>query len=387
MASPGSVHGSATSPRTSRGSPRPPLRPSPARRARSRAQRGARCRRQAPRSPRNPASLRDRQEARLPPQAPCSRQSPLRSRARPERAFGQRALRSQPNRLRLREAAGDPSRAAKPPSPAETRIGRSSSRSPAAEQARRSLAAPMLSARLPTGDSRGGTCSRQPAEGAAAATAGEAIAARLAPVLARVAATVRSSVETLARLIAALSAKAAPLAQSSAETDVGRVLGDLREDSHAFAAASWRDRARARETAALYAKEAAARAGALLARIKPSPSAHENEVSSSPDALSSPTPARIGGYDLSQMLIISGVVLLVCGGLLVGSGLVLRAPGAAGTLARDGGGREAAVAACRRLVLRGAGAADRRAVGFLGRADAARRAPHRARHQGREQFR
>jgi hypothetical protein len=163
------------------------------------------------------------------------------------------------------------------------------------------------------------------AEGAVA-TAGEAIAARLAPVLARIAATVRSSVETLARLIAATSAKAVPLAQASARRVSAALLGasaKIRTLSPQLHGAI----GKGTETARLYTREAAARAGAILARIKPSPSEHENQVSSSPDALSSQAQARIGGYDLSQMLIISGVVLLVCGGLLVGSGLMLRAGG------------------------------------------------------------
>ena len=164
------------------------------------------------------------------------------------------------------------------------------------------------------------------AEGAAVPTAGEAIAARLAPILARVATTVRSSVETLARLIAAISAKAAPLARSSAER-VSAGVSAISAKVNTLAPQLHGAIGKSTETAALYAKEAAARVGALLARTKPSPRAHENEVSSSPDALFSQAPARIGGYDLSQMLIISGVVLLVCGGLLVGSGLMLRAGG------------------------------------------------------------
>jgi len=191
-------------------------------------------------------------------------------------------------------------------------------------------AAPVALAQEPAAPLAEESAPVQPVEGAAARPAGEAIAARLAPILARVAMTVRSSVETLARLIAALSAKAAPLAQVTAQ----RV-------SAAFSAISAKVRTvspqlhgaigKGAETAGLYAREAAARAGALLARIKPSPSAHENEVPSSPDALSSQAPARIGGYDLSQMLIISGVVLLVCGGLLVGSGLMLRGGTVVGT--------------------------------------------------------
>ena len=41
-------------------------------------------------------------------------------------------------------------------------------------------------------------------------------------------------------------------------------------------------------------------------------------------------PSRVGRFDLSQMLIIAGAVLLICGGLMLGGGLILRAktPGA-----------------------------------------------------------
>ena len=41
------------------------------------------------------------------------------------------------------------------------------------------------------------------------------------------------------------------------------------------------------------------------------------------NALSSPR--RVRGIDLSQMLIIAGALLLVCGGLMLGGGLILRA--------------------------------------------------------------
>ena len=152
------------------------------------------------------------------------------------------------------------------------------------------------------------------AEAALAQPTGEAIAARLPPVLARVASVVRSGWEALTRLIAPISAKAAPFVQAMTE-QMAAAFSAISAKIHALSPGLHGPIAGGSETAAA--------PGDLLA--KPSPSLHENEVSSPIDAISSPTPARIGGFDRSQMLIISGVVLLVCGGLLVGSGLLLRA--------------------------------------------------------------
>ena len=53
----------------------------------------------------------------------------------------------------------------------------------------------------------------------------------------------------------------------------------------------------------------------------------KNEVSS---------PTRIGGFALSQMLIIAGSLFLVCGGLMLGGGLILRAGTPAPVAASDG---------------------------------------------------
>ncbi|HSB58766.1 MAG TPA: hypothetical protein VLD66_04110 [Methyloceanibacter sp.] len=171
------------------------------------------------------------------------------------------------------------------------------------------------------------SASAELAEGSVPRPVGEAVAARLAPILAVIAATVRSSVETLARSIAATSAKAAPFAEASA-TRVKAAASAASAKVQTLSPHLHGALRKGVETSGFYAKEAAARAGALLARIKPTPSMSENEVSSPPSALSSLAGRRVGGYDLSQMLIISGVVLLVCGGLLVGGGLVLRAGGA-----------------------------------------------------------
>jgi hypothetical protein len=67
------------------------------------------------------------------------------------------------------------------------------------------------------------------------------------------------------------------------------------------------------------------------AQVEPVAQVEETYVEQAPvvakNALS--LPLRTGTFDLSQMLILAGVVLLICGGLLLGSGLVLRAAGTA----------------------------------------------------------
>lgn len=165
------------------------------------------------------------------------------------------------------------------------------------------------------------------AEGAGASPAA-AFAARLAPALAVAIGAVRASVERLARVILAISARAAPLAKAASErasAAAGAASTKLHEAAPQLHGAINRGAALMR----LYAGKASAGAEALLARIKSSPSGAENEVSSQ-GALSSLAGVRVRGYELSQMLIVSGVVLLICGGLLLGSGLLLR--GGAGSM-------------------------------------------------------
>ena len=68
---------------------------------------------------------------------------------------------------------------------------------------------------------------------------------------------------------------------------------------------------------AFISAKAYALAPSLSERIAKAPRVDaENAVSS---------PQRVGGIDLSQMLIIAGALLLVCGGLMLGGGLILRA--------------------------------------------------------------
>ena len=103
----------------------------------------------------------------------------------------------------------------------------------------------------------------------------------------------RSAGEALAPAFASISAKAYALAPSLSEriAKAGLVAG------HA-------------------ARGGVARARGLLAAAKAPRVDAENAVS---------LPQRVGRIDLSQMLIIAGALLLVCGGLMLGGGLILRA--------------------------------------------------------------
>jgi hypothetical protein len=65
-----------------------------------------------------------------------------------------------------------------------------------------------------------------------------------------------------------------------------------------------------------HAGQGAARLRDWLPMLKVPPVQGENALS---------LPRRLGGFELSQMLIIAGALLLVCGGLMLGSGLMLRA--------------------------------------------------------------
>ncbi len=167
--------------------------------------------------------------------------------------------------------------------------------------------------------------------------AGDTMATRLTETVAPIATFVRTSLETLARLIASTSAKAGPFARAVAER-LSSTLSAVSAKLHVLAPQVHGAIARGAEKAGVLVKGAAQRGGALLARVRPPQGGYENEVPSPTGALS--LPGRIGSYDLSQMLIISGVVLLVCGALLVGGGLILRA----GTGRGDGAGTTASVA-------------------------------------------
>jgi hypothetical protein len=179
---------------------------------------------------------------------------------------------------------------------------------------------------------------------------GEKMTAGAASVSAKAGPLARSVGDKMSAGLAAVSAKAAPLAKSiGTKALAGLVAASSKR--HTLAPSLQRAAARTGQVASAYAsgasvragdfaRETARRANGMLARFEPKPASRfqtgsENELSSPTDALSSPAEgmpspagsvaARIGSFDLSQMLIISGVVLLVFGAILVGSGLVLRA--------------------------------------------------------------
>ena len=195
---------------------------------------------------------------------------------------------------------------------------------------------------------------------------GEKMTAGAASVSAKAGPLARSVGDKMSAGLAAVSVKAAPLAKSIG-TKALAGLAAVSSKRHTLAPSLQRAAARTGQVASAYAsgasvragdfaRETARRANGMFARFEPKPASRfqtgsENELSSPTDALSSPAegmpspagsvalPARIGSFDLSQMLIISGVVLLVFGAILVGSGLVLRA-----RPARDGVVEAAAVA-------------------------------------------
>jgi hypothetical protein len=112
-----------------------------------------------------------------------------------------------------------------------------------------------------------------------------------------------------------LGAKASLSAHSAGEA-LAPALSHVAARAHTLAPALSASIAKAGHAAGHYAKEGALRAQSFL----PSPKAPrvdgENAVS---------LPQRVGGFELSQMLIIAGALLLVCGGLMLGGGLILRA--------------------------------------------------------------
>jgi len=121
---------------------------------------------------------------------------------------------------------------------------------------------------------------------------GRGFAAGFSWLSAKADALTRSAGEALAPAFAFISAKAYALAPSLSEriTKAGLVAGHT-------------------------ARGGVARARGLLAAAKAPRVDAENAVS---------LPQRVGRIDLSQMLIIAGALLLVCGGLMLGGGLILR---------------------------------------------------------------
>jgi hypothetical protein len=115
--------------------------------------------------------------------------------------------------------------------------------------------------------------------------------------------------------LSGISAQAETLTRQAGEA-LGPAMAAIGARAHALAPSLTDRIGRAGQAAGQFAKGGAARVQSLLARAAPPAAESENALSS---------PRTAGRFDLSQMLIIAGALLLVCGGLMLGGGLVLRA--------------------------------------------------------------
>lgn len=100
----------------------------------------------------------------------------------------------------------------------------------------------------------------------------------------------------------------------------GKALGPataaIATRAHALAPSLTERIGRAGQAAGQFAQNGAVKVQSLWSRAAPPAVEGENALSS---------PRAAGRFDLSQMLIIAGALLLVCGGLMLGGGLMLRA--------------------------------------------------------------
>jgi hypothetical protein len=127
--------------------------------------------------------------------------------------------------------------------------------------------------------------------------------------------------------LSGLSAKADVLMRQAGEA-LAPAMASIAARTHALAPSLTERIGQARQAAGNYARGSALRVQSLLARSKEAPAAEsENAVSS---------PRAVGRFDLSQMLIIAGALLLICGGLMLGGGLMLRAKTPAPLVAASG---------------------------------------------------
>ena len=115
--------------------------------------------------------------------------------------------------------------------------------------------------------------------------------------------------------LAGVSAQADVLTRSAGEA-LGPAMSAIAARAHALAPSLAERIARTGQAAGHYARDGALRVQSLLTRATSPAVEGENAVSS---------PQAVGRFDLSQMLIIAGALLLVCGGLMLGGGLMLRA--------------------------------------------------------------
>ena len=139
----------------------------------------------------------------------------------------------------------------------------------------------------------------------------------------------------LASLAARTSALGPAMASLAARTPALRpAMSSIAGRVHALAPSVTERIGRAGQAAGHYAKGGALRVQSMLARARPAAvegeyaapvveGAYAAPAAESENAVSSPR--AVGRFDLSQMLIIAGALLLVCGGLMLGGGFMLRA--------------------------------------------------------------
>ena len=164
-------------------------------------------------------------------------------------------------------------------------------------------------------------------------------------IAARVGDLSRSTGRLLAIGFAALAVKADAFARST-----GRLLAPhfawICAKAYALAPSLAERVAKAGLITAHFARKGAGRVQTLLAtataaRFPPRAETQLTEVSLAEAPLAEgknevSSPTRIGGFALSQMLIIAGALFLVCGGLMLGGGLILRAGTPAPVATSDG---------------------------------------------------
>jgi len=155
---------------------------------------------------------------------------------------------------------------------------------------------------------------------------GRGLGAGLSGVSAKADVLMRQAGEALGPAMASIAARTHALAPA---------MASIAARTHALAPSLTERLGQARQAAGHYARGSALRVQSLLARSKEAPAAegeyaapvvagaYSAPAAESENAVSSPR--AVGRFDLSQMLIIAGALLLICGGLMLGGGLMLRA--------------------------------------------------------------
>jgi hypothetical protein len=155
---------------------------------------------------------------------------------------------------------------------------------------------------------------------------GRGLGAGLSGLSAKADVLMRQAGEALGPAMASIAARTHALAPA---------MASIAARTHALAPSLTERIGQARQAAGHYARGGALRVQSLLARSKEAPAAegayaapvvagaYAAPAAESENAVS--LPPAVGRFDLSQMLIIAGALLLICGGLMLGGGLMLRA--------------------------------------------------------------